>query len=258
MVQNTVSLLWTGGWDSTFRLLQLATQPVSIQPIYVINSDRPSASYEQAAMKRIISIVRERFPAQVLDVRHYDIAWIRQNCMNEPISTAFAYLRKTYNLGTQYEWLSMLLNKLNLDAECAIVRQYHGKVEKAIHTEGRIAPVENDFLPGRMHILPDGEGNAVYTLFRHIILPLLSVSKKEEEQIARDNGWMDIMLLTWFCHTPIHGEPCGICSPCDDAMNTGMEWRLPDKAKQRYRYRTLYIFARKVKGKLLKALHMNR
>lgn len=258
MAQHTVTLLWTGGWDSTFRLLQLATHPITIQPLYVVNPERRSTPQEQAAMKRILAIVRERFPAQVMDVRLYDLAWIRESCADEAVSAAFAYLRKTYTLGTQYEWLALLLNKLDLDSECAVVRQYHGKVEKAIHTEGRIVPVENDFLPGRMRILPSGDHDAVYTLFRHIILPILSISKKEEEQLARANGWIDIMQLTWFCHTPINGEPCGICGPCDDAMNTGMDWRLPEAAKRRYRFRKWYLLGKSVRGKLSKLFRLPR
>ena len=45
--QPVPMLLWTGGWDSTFRLLQrvlIDKQP--IQPIYFVNPDRESVREE--------------------------------------------------------------------------------------------------------------------------------------------------------------------------------------------------------------------
>jgi len=39
-----VNLLWTGGWDSTFRLLQLILDTrATIQPVYVIDTARRSS-----------------------------------------------------------------------------------------------------------------------------------------------------------------------------------------------------------------------
>jgi len=76
------------------------------------------------------------------------------------------------------------------------------------------------------------------------------LEKKDEEHIARENGWLDIMELSWFCHTPIDGKPCGLCGPCDDAMNTGMEWHLSEEAKKRYKHRTFHLLVRKIKRKL--------
>lgn len=55
---ETVTLLWSGGWDGTFRLLQLASNPICIQPIYVIDRNRKSFEYEQKAMNQIIENIR--------------------------------------------------------------------------------------------------------------------------------------------------------------------------------------------------------
>ena len=52
--QHTTTLLWTGGWDSTFRLLYhvlIDKQPV--QPIYFINPDRQSLREELKSMALI-------------------------------------------------------------------------------------------------------------------------------------------------------------------------------------------------------------
>ena len=48
-----VKLLWTGGWDSTFRLIQLAVKGAKVQPYYIILEDRRSTLKEIGQMSRI-------------------------------------------------------------------------------------------------------------------------------------------------------------------------------------------------------------
>ena len=53
---------------------------------------------------------------------------------------------------------------------------------------------------------------------------------------AEQNGLMDIMNKTWFCHHPINDEPCGICHPCIITIEQGLEYRLNKKALRRYKF----------------------
>lgn len=48
------------------------------------------------------------------------------------------------------------------------------------------------------------------------------------------------MNLSWFCHEPILGRPCGMCGPCEDAMMLGMQWRVPAAAQHRHKYKKIY------------------
>ena len=53
---DPVQLLWTGGWDSTFRLLTLLVlEQRRVQPYYVLDDERRrrSVSAEREAMRRI-------------------------------------------------------------------------------------------------------------------------------------------------------------------------------------------------------------
>lgn len=251
MDKKKVTLLYSGGWDGTFRLLQLAQYDIEIQPVYVIDKDRGSTEYECRAMKTIIEEAGKRFPAVICPIQYYDKEWILENCRDEEISNAFRHLRKTYAIGTQYEWFALLCRKTGLKMESAVVHQYHGKVEDAINAEGVLELIEDDFLPSRYQVRPKGENRSAHLVFGNLILPVIKLEKKDEERIARENGWLDIMKLSWFCHIPVNGKPCGLCGPCDDAMNTGMEWRLPEDARKRYKHRTLYRFIRKL-GSFLK------
>jgi 7-cyano-7-deazaguanine synthase len=248
--KHLVTLLWSGGWDGTFRLLQLAENDIKIQPIYVIDSERRSNANEIDAMHKIIKQISKNrmFKAEICDIVYYKVEWILENCQDNEISENFKYLREKYKIGAQYEWFSLLCKKLHTKMESSVVHQYHGKVEDAIREEGILALIENDFLDGRFHVLPKNGIKTVYTVFENIILPVINLSKEDEWNIAKEKGWMDIMELSWFCHSPINGKPCGLCGPCDDAMNTGMEWRMPKEAKNRYKHRKLFRYINRFKG----------
>lgn len=193
------------------------------------------------------------FKAQLLDIKYYEVDWILQNCANPQITKAFKTLRNRYSIGNQYEWFTLLANYLGERLEVGVVHQYHGKVEDAIDAEGELTLVENDILPERYCAISKSDNNNnVSLVFGNLLLPLIMLSKKDEERISIENGWIDIMKLSWFCHSPINGEPCGLCGPCEDAMNTGMEWRMPEAAKWRYRHRRICTLIRKVKRKVLK------
>jgi hypothetical protein len=56
-------LLWTGGWDSSFRLLQLVlVERRPVRPIYVIDTGRPSTLFELRAMEAIRAGLLARLP----------------------------------------------------------------------------------------------------------------------------------------------------------------------------------------------------
>ena len=35
MKDKTVYIFWTGGWDSTFRMIQLSQMDIVVQPLYI-------------------------------------------------------------------------------------------------------------------------------------------------------------------------------------------------------------------------------
>lgn len=261
---KTVTLLWSGGWDGTFRFLQLASEPICIQPIYIKDKGRGSQEYEIKAIEKIINIVESdregyNFKAIIKEPKFYDVAWILKNCADEKISLSFRYLKQKYNIGIQYEWFALLAKQLDVKLETGVVHQYHGKVEDAIEAEGILSLIADDFLEGRYEVLPREDDSEIFTVFENLILPIIKLSKKDEERIATENGWLEIMKLSWFCYNPDrHGEPCGWCGPCDDAIHTGMEWRLPKIAKWRNKHRSTYLFLLKTKRYLLKMLRVSR
>ncbi len=251
MENKRVLLLWSGGWDGSFRFLQLMESNVTICPIYIIDNGRQSTDFEIRAMNKIKEMAKAKYKGSTVeDTVFIKKQWILENCKDEKISKAFRYLREKYAVGKQYEWFALLAKHQNSKMESAVVHQYHGKVEDAIQGEGILELLKDDFLPDRYVVLPKEDNDKAYTVFKDLIFPVIKLTKKDEERIAREKGWIDILKNSWFCHTPINGEPCGLCGPCDDAMNTGMEWRMPESARHRYKHKKFYKALVKIRRKL--------
>jgi len=52
--EGEVNLLWTGGWDSTFRLLYLVfVEKRRVQPYYIVDTERRSTLNELKTMHLI-------------------------------------------------------------------------------------------------------------------------------------------------------------------------------------------------------------
>ncbi len=57
-----INLFWTGGWDSTFRLLQLIIiYQKKVQPYYIIDNNRKSVQNELLRLKNIKRFLFEKF-----------------------------------------------------------------------------------------------------------------------------------------------------------------------------------------------------
>ena len=57
-VKGIVQIFWTGGWDSSFRVLQLSKKDVLIQPIY-LDDNRASADNELRAIDSIANKIKK-------------------------------------------------------------------------------------------------------------------------------------------------------------------------------------------------------
>ena len=234
--KEKIHILWSGGWDGSFRMLQLSQYNIDIQPYYIINPKRKSVEYEKKAINSIVQDISNRFNSHILPIIYYDKDFILTNFADADVSQSFQYLRKKYRVGIQYEWFALLTKHLGIKMESSVVHQYHGKVENAINAEGTLKTLTDNILSER-YIIDENESNKyILDVFGNIIFPLIKFTKKDEEFFARKNKWIDILEKSWFCHSPINGKPCGMCTPCDDAMNTGMEWRMPKESKKRYYY----------------------
>lgn len=103
-------ILWTGGWDSTFRILYLVLHGSrQIQPYYLYFEMRRSSVLELEAIELIQKLFRERFPWAARRITRPIVIKIDDLPQNEELHQAYATLRNRYYLGINtYQSLILL------------------------------------------------------------------------------------------------------------------------------------------------------
>jgi hypothetical protein len=229
-------LLWTAGWDSTFRLLSaLLVRHKAVQSYYLIDPDRPSTPDELHAMQRITAAVGEKHPREAALLRSPVIAKVTDLHPDPETSERFARLRSRSHLGGQYDWLARFARQQGLsDLELAIHRDDRAHAFLAPH----VVPADCGGDP--CYRLADDPADPDLRLFERFRFPVFDMTKRQMQQAAREAGFADIMELTWFCHVPTaDGRPCGRCNPCRYTIEEGLGRRVPLHGRLRYHKRKL-------------------
>lgn len=220
-----VNLLWTGGWDSTFRLLQLLLlHRVPVVPHYLEDPTRASTTTELRTMRQIRHRLHEIYPhtrGLILPLR---IAAVTDVLVDPDIAEALQTIRTRTFIGSQYAWLP------------AYCRQYGiADMELGVHVDDKVQALLRNFAvefehPAgfrSMRVDPRHAGSAEFALFRDFSFPLFHIDKVGIGRQAEAHGWSDLMAMTWFCHTPVRGRPCGFCAPCVYTIDEGLAHRVP-------------------------------
>ncbi len=239
--KKTINLLWTGGWDSTYRLVELSRQNVTIQPIYCCDPGRTSTQIEKENIEKIRNalIKREGTIATILPITYIEIDNIPAN---EKITEAFKYISEKVEIGSQYEWLARL-TQVYPDLEIGFVKPSDKPIgiHKSISMFGKIKSKDG------MKVLDcDNSSEEFALLLGGFKFPLYDLTELDMKENIQKWGYEDIMQMIWFCYFPIKGKPCGLCSPCQQKMNRGMTFLLTKKGQKRFK---MYKFIRKCFGK---------
>lgn len=213
--QDPVRLLWTGGWDSSFRLMQLLLlERRAVQPIYVLTPDRTTARLELRAIERMRDGLRPRLadpallrPLQILLASdHRPTSWQR---------AAFDAIRARAHLGTQYLALAGV-------AETQGWRDVEVSVERYTSPDGLSAWSRMLMdSPGVLGQRPEAQ------LLKYWSFPVMHLTKEDMGQIAAQEGFLDLLRLRWFCHDPVGEKACGRCRPCRLANRDAVDFAPP-------------------------------
>lgn len=237
-----VVLLWTGGWDSTFRLLQLLLdQRLPVEPLYLLDDTRASSKVEIATMERLRAAIGRRHPHTRYLLRPLSIVRVADLAPDPAIDAAHARMAVRHGIGAQYHWLARYerqQGRPGIELTCDCIQKGASAVLLA-HAVQAHAPQGYP-----TYRIPVDESDAdVALLFGGFGYPLIGTTRDEMTDAARRNGWSDLMGMTWFCHRPVHGgEPCGLCHPCRANIDEGFAWRIPPKRRALsavYRYTLL-------------------
>ncbi|MCF6743611.1 hypothetical protein E9529_04860 [Blastococcus sp. KM273128] len=195
-----VQLLWTGGWDSSFRLMQLLlVERRPVQPIYVIDTGRPSTLFELRAMEAMRAGLLTRLAEPSLLAPTAFVLASDHAPEARDAEIGHRLLHET-SMGTQYLWLSGPAAALGWSGVELCIERY----ESGLSDWQR--RVFDD--PGRLNGSPESE------LFRFWSFPVMHLTKEEMREVARAHGFLDLLVLRWSCFRPLDGRPCGRCRPC--------------------------------------------
>lgn len=227
MERRTVNILWTGGLDSSFRVIELSQMEIIISPYYIVDPVRKSLSYELKAINAITNIIR-RHPktrAILLDIKKIYLEEINSDAL---ITDAFNRLHTKYTIGHQYDLIARYALQNDIRLEMSLEKSDRSKAMNCILSETHlISFVDGEYQVLRIDCARSGsDGCAIYS---HIDLPnsLWNMTKKEEVERLTKIGHRDTIKHTWFCHFPVWGMPCGHCNPCRDSINEGLSFRVP-------------------------------
>lgn len=215
-MKKTVDVLWTGGWDSTFRVIQLLSQGDDVRPHYICDPGRASTPMEISAINRIADSLKNKsklngklFPVTIVEFSDFE--------KYSDIEAAYLDVMKMHYIGEQYKWIADYCR--------------FNKVESI-----DISVQNNPFIK-KNHARNDYPFSVI---FKGLKFPLITYSKQDMKNWCIENGLLEVLEESWFCHSPTRtGKPCGVCSPCIVVSEEGMGYRLPVSAKIRYHLRVI-------------------
>jgi len=223
-------ILWTGGYDSTFRVCQaLIDEKKIVQPIYISdiidnlpekkNERRRSTKYEYDAMNIIRKEISKKYPhlsdnfLPLIDINKITIDNEIQFNMNI-LKKQKRVRRKTCQYGAIAQ-LSKNMNKKNYPTylEISVEKEPHGSIMyRTIHNKV-------DYINGKYYLKKYlNNYDKSLEIFRYLSFPTLNYNKKDMLNIATKNGYRDILQLTWSCWYPINGKPCKKCIMCRERI----------------------------------------
>jgi hypothetical protein len=121
---NPINLLWTGGIDSSYRLLEiLLVEGKPVQPYYLVNTYRRSTLIEIQAMETIKKAVSERYPELDNFICHTKLELVSDIPPNFEILEQYERVAANSKIGRQYEWLALFADEHQLfDLELCVTK----------------------------------------------------------------------------------------------------------------------------------------
>lgn len=225
-------VLWTGGWDSTYRVADLLlVHRRSVQPWYVVDPERRTAAREQTAMAELAEAMAQLDPAVrdlLLPVRTIALADLPDD---DAVTAAVQRVGAQAPMGSQYSWLPRLVALAGWQV-LEFSHEDDGRyklVPFAAFRRYEAAPPDDWFTVCRSACDADR-----YRLFGGFRYPILDVTKVQMAERARRHGFAEILDRTWTCRWPtVLGRPCGQCVPCRQVRAAGLRGRVPPDTRLR-------------------------
>lgn len=230
-----VKVFWTGGYDSSFRMVQLSKLRVIVQPYYMIDRKyRRSVPNELKAIEYITEDIRKH-PETKCIIKPLIKVEVADLEPDREITEAHRRIRKEISLGSQYEWLARFA-KSNPGIEMCLEKAENGRIFNYFKRSGVMKKISE----GDITCLMVDKGKSSSDMVRvfgdfHFPIQLREVTKLDMVEEYKKLGFEETMYKTWFCHNPVNNQPCGVCHPCKAVVEEGLSFRLPPAALKRHK-----------------------
>lgn len=222
-------ILWSGGWDSTYLLCKWARESLDeIQPVYVVREELPNVSYERAARRAMLPLIREADGIK---------AEIR-----EPIELSQDGLPNFPELDAAYpKYEGKVITGFAIYGKVALL--YPGialGIEAPAPGTRPISRTKKCILDGNLLIGEDGRVShgdvydaEAWTVFGNMSFPIIDVDKAKMMEEVISWGYLDIFKLTRGCFIP-EDRYCGVCGSCELELKYGniFDWRFDRQAQR--------------------------
>lgn len=237
--KRIIPIFWTGGYDSTFRVVALSRCEVSIQPIYM-SDNRPSEKQELNAIEEITSLLIKH-PDTKATILPLKIIGYNEREDDKEYREAYDRIYQKDFVGPQYIWLGVFAEK-NPNIEMSIHKD--DKAISIILKYGKLKKI-NDTLIGDYYVVDkENSPEDIAKLWGNLHFPLVYITKKEMRDFYNKYGYSEVASKTWFCYRPINGKPCGMCNPCKYTIEEGLTERFTTKALTRYYCKKILVTIR--------------
>jgi len=248
-----IRVLWTGGLDSSYRMVQLSRREVWVQPYY-LSDDRRSEQQELNSIAEITRDIQDHHDT-VCRILPLMTSRVEDIGPDKRITGAYRRLRRATGIGSQYDWLARFAKSIAA-LELCVEKAESSKALKCILKYGALR-LQYDTSNDPYYVIDeDRSSDDLIRVFGPFRYPIIDKTKLDIIEAFKRLGFEQTMHKTWFCYTPIDGKPCGVCSPCKSAIEEGLRFRFTEAALERYENRPRTSTVMKIVGVALSRLRI--
>ena len=233
---------WTSGYDSTFYVIKSLLEGKIVQPIYIDdrvnhggyhanplvvqrdgNNDkypRKSTEIELGRIDRLRDKIYNKIPNAkelLLDTMVIDEPIEEDEEISRVVERYNEWIPNTFykNKHGENKWLPV-----QTDILLRFQKQFGLKIEFPIeHIEGEWYEIIDDaMVDGNLDVSKLPEEHKDLEVLGGFIYPIRDLYKEDMLEIAKKDGYEELLYYTWSCWYPVDGMPCNKCKLCNDRI----------------------------------------
>ena len=233
---------WTGGYDSTFYVINSLLEGKVVQPIYIDDTKRHGGYHENSLVFRRDGN-ENKYPRKSTNIELERMEWLRERIYENIPNTKELFLplwviekpiaedEEISKFVEKYnEWIPepVYKNKYGkgqwLEAQADIVLRFQKQF--GLKIDYPIERIDGEWYEIFDCAISDGKFDSEklpkeysdVKIWENFNYPIRHLSKEEELEIAKQKGFDKLLYYTWTCWYPKDDEPCNECKMCKERI----------------------------------------